>query len=107
MRSGPVYIRLLYKKTAPIGAANFYKGYGLVEVPLQQAFKSLAVTGLVASHLISHFATLVTSGGKALIYKAFLALSIQDTLPKVNGNPCEPVSQEHTGGQKEWHRHRI
>ena len=36
-------IRLRHKKTAPIGAAKFYKEYGLAEVPLQQAFESLAV----------------------------------------------------------------
>ena len=33
----------------------------LAEVAVQQASESLAVTGLVASHLVSHFAPLVTS----------------------------------------------
>ena len=79
----------------------------LLEVAVQQTLQSLAVAGLVASHFISHFATLVTSVGKALIYKAFLNLMIRDTYPKVKGNRCEPVSSEHIGGQKEWHKHRI
>ena len=34
---------------------------GSAEVTLQQALESLAVTGLVAGHLISYFAPLVTS----------------------------------------------
>ena len=46
-------------------------------------------------------------GGKALIYKAFLNLMIQDTPPKVNGNVCEPVSSEHIRRKKQWHKHRI
>ena len=33
----------------------------LVEVTLQHALQSLAVAGLVAGHLISHFASLVTA----------------------------------------------
>ena len=79
----------------------------LFEVSVVQTQECFTVSSFVTSHLLNRFATLAIAGGKALIYKAFLTLSIQDTLPKVNGNPCEPVSQEHTGGQKEWHRHRI
>ena len=79
----------------------------LFEIAVEKSLKCLAVTSFVASHFHQSLRCARDCGGKALIYKAFHTFMIKDTYPKVNGNVCEPVSREHTGGQQEWHRHRI
>jgi len=79
----------------------------LFEISLQQTLEGFAVAGLVTGHHHQSLRFARDCGGKALICKAFLAFMIQDTLPKVNGNVCEPVSSEHIRRIKQWHKHRI
>ena len=45
----------------PLENRLIFKGFILLEVALQQTLERATVTGLVASHLISHFASLVTA----------------------------------------------
>ena len=61
-KSGSSVILLRSVSAALRHAAAFYPLFviGLAEITLEETLESLAVTGLVTSHLISHIASLVT-----------------------------------------------